>query len=122
MPAPMLQTRHPGNAEPWPLASAIDLGTLPAAVTCARHYTVYMLSEWNHLSPLASDAQVVVSELVTNAVVHGAGPVTLCLRATSEKLLVEVWDASPKPPMPHPHDVNAEGGFGLEVVCLIAGD
>ena len=107
------------RSEPWPLMSTLDLGVLPSAVPCARHYVAYMLSEWSHLGRLAHDAQLIVSELVTNAVCHGHGPVAMRLRANSESLLIEVQDALPAPPEPWPHAVDAECGHGLDIVsCL----
>jgi anti-sigma regulatory factor (Ser/Thr protein kinase) len=116
------QRRPPGHQVPWPLVSALDLGMLPSAVPCARHYTAYILSEWDHLSHLAEDAQVIVSELVTNAVCHGRGPVTVCLRASSERLLIEVWDALQAAPAPCPHAIGADRGYGLGIVATLSRD
>lgn len=114
--AVMPPPRLPGHREPWPLVSTLDLGVLPAAVPCARHYTAYVLSEWSHLARLAEDAQLIVTELVTNAICHGRGPVTVRLRADSDSLLIEVSDTLPAPPEPYAHAVDAECGHGLDIV------
>ena len=119
---PPRQRHPPGHGVPWPLVSALDLGMLPSAVPCARHYTTYILSEWDHLRHLAEDATIIVSELVTNAVNHGGGPVTVCLRASSERLLIEVWDSQSAPPERYPHALDAECGHGLDIVAALSRD
>ena len=51
----------------WPLRSYLELGALPTAVPCARLHARHLLWEWG-LSEAAADAELLVSELVTNAV------------------------------------------------------
>jgi hypothetical protein len=51
----------------WPLRSYLELGALPTAVPCARLHARHLLWEWG-LNGLAADAELLVSELVTNAV------------------------------------------------------
>ena len=51
----------------WPLRSFLELGALPSAVPCARLHTRQLLWEWQ-LADLADSAELVVSEIVTNAV------------------------------------------------------
>ena len=48
------------------------------------------------------EAQLVVGELVTNAVLHGAPPIRLCAIPLGTRLIVEVRDARPDlgPPAP----------------------
>ncbi|EYT82375.1 MULTISPECIES: ATP-binding protein [unclassified Streptomyces] len=67
---------------------------------------------------VAQDAQLVVSELITNAVRHAPGPCGLCLEAEPDRGLVRisVWDTSPQPPRPRPPDGRRVGGHGLEIV------
>jgi anti-sigma regulatory factor (Ser/Thr protein kinase) len=110
----------PGHAGPWPLISTLDLGALPSAVPCARHYATYVLAEWSHLARLTADAQLIVSELVSNAVCHALGPVTMRLRANSDSLLIEVQDELPAFPEPHSHAVDAECGRGLTIVSALS--
>lgn len=115
----VLQSRPPGHAGNWPLVSAVNLDPVPAAVPCVRRHTVRMLRAWN-LSHLADSAQLAVSELVTNALIHGTGPVTVRLRAHQASLLIEVCDSLPVPPMPGPHAVDVDGGRGLEIVSRLS--
>jgi anti-sigma regulatory factor (Ser/Thr protein kinase) len=114
-----LESIPPGYVGHWPLTSTLQIGMLPGAVPCARHYVTHILREWN-LSHLADSAQVIVSELVTNAILHGAGPVKVCLRAKEQSLLIEVWDELPSPPEPRDHAADDEGGRGLGIVSLLS--
>ena len=74
--------RQPGSAVPippladpqgndvtgrWPLRSFLELGALPSAVPCARLHTRHLLWEWG-LTGLTDSAELLVSEIVTNAV------------------------------------------------------
>jgi anti-sigma regulatory factor (Ser/Thr protein kinase) len=116
--------------DPWPLRSHLELGALPTAVPCARLHARQMLWEWG-LDGMAETAELLVSELVTNAVKATAGhdqllPVRLHLSSDKERLLIEVWDADPRPPVltglgddgtPAPGN---EGGRGLFLVAALS--
>lgn len=58
-------TRVTTNA--WPVRSSLELGALPTSVPCARLHTRHLLWEWG-LDGLVEPAELLVSELVTNAV------------------------------------------------------
>ncbi|MFE9172258.1 ATP-binding protein [Streptomyces kebangsaanensis] len=64
------------------------------------------------------NAQLVVSELVTNAVQHAPGPcgLTLELSADRARLDITVWDTSPTLPLLHERDGTRVGGHGLYLV------
>lgn len=64
---------------------------------------------------------LVVSELVTNAVRHTSGWWRLRLRAGHEKLVVEIDDSSPDPPVARAPDFAGGGGFGWHMVQRLAG-
>jgi len=95
---------------PWALRSYLELGALPTAVPCARLHARHLLWEWG-LNGLASDAELLVSELVTNAVKATAGQqqaaIRLQLSSDSASVLIEVWDADPQPPAPK--DLTEDG-------------
>jgi anti-sigma regulatory factor (Ser/Thr protein kinase) len=104
----------------WPLRSFLELGSLPSAVPCARLHTRQLLWEWQ-LTALSGTAELLVSELVTNAVQitqadARTAPVRLWLLADPARLLMLVWDASPLPPVRVSPDGEAENGRGLLLV------
>lgn len=104
----------------WPLVSSLEFGALATAVPCARLHANTVLYEWG-IGELADDAELIVSELVTNAIkasqsMQEIRPFALCLRSDCKQLIIEVWDHSPG----EPHSVltgdDSEGGRGLLVV------
>ncbi len=104
----------------WPLRSFLELGSLPSAVPCARLHTRQLLWEWQLTVP-SDTAELLVSELVTNAVqitqADGRNaPVRLWLLADRARLLMLVWDASPLPPVRVSPDGDTENGRGLLLV------
>jgi anti-sigma regulatory factor (Ser/Thr protein kinase) len=109
----------------WPLRSYLELGALPTAVPCARLHARLLLWEWG-LNGLAADAELLVSELVTNAVKTTAGQqqaaIRLQMRSDSTRVRVEVWDADPRPPVPidGTPDLQEEGGRGLFLVAALS--
>jgi anti-sigma regulatory factor (Ser/Thr protein kinase) len=100
--------------------SYVELAAVPGAVRYARRYTRHILATWK-LSYLTDDAELVVSELITNAVQatpatpHPA-PVALYLAADDDRLSVLAWDCSPEPPVHRPHNDDAVSGRGLEII------
>jgi anti-sigma regulatory factor (Ser/Thr protein kinase) len=73
--------------------------------------------------PRSEDATLLVSELVTNAVMHGAGgPMTLFVDRDDEKVRFTVSDAGggPLPVMREAADAGADGGHGLRIVDALA--
>ncbi|MET8586536.1 ATP-binding protein [Streptomyces collinus] len=68
------------------------------------------------------DAQLVVSELVTNAVKHAPGPCALGLElsADGDELRITVTDTSAEPPRARPPDPGRIGGHGLNLVNLLS--
>ncbi|MDX6274408.1 MAG: hypothetical protein QOJ92_1618 [Frankiales bacterium] len=65
---------------------------------------------------LVSDAELVVSELVTNAQLHAHGPVTVSVTVTREGVRLEVTDASAVPPLAVRSGSGAMTGRGLALV------
>ncbi|MFI5522660.1 ATP-binding protein [Streptomyces platensis] len=68
----------------------------------------------------ADGIRLVVSELITNAVVHGEGPVTVALFHRPGHLVIEVLDASPLTPQPNCAEADDESGRGLLLVDTLA--
>ncbi|GAB1333668.1 hypothetical protein ACE1SV_02580 [Streptomyces sp. E-15] len=70
------------------------------------------------------DAQLVVSELVTNAAKHAPGPCALRLELPpgADALRITVTDTSADPPRRRPADPRRVGGHGLHLVAVLAGE
>ena len=100
----------------------IDVGDDPHAAAAARRATATQLDRWE-LDELRPDAELLVSELVTNAVLHSRGDVSLTLAVADGMLEVGVTDPGPRLPpkrglaggAPGP-PWTAEGGRGLRLV------
>ncbi len=90
-----------------------------AMATEARRRTAAILREWG-CEKLVDDAELVVTELVTNAIVHTEADSTLTLTLDNGTLYIEVTDADPNPPKPQPFDLTREGGRGLLIVATLA--
>lgn len=65
--------------------------------------------------PLVADLELVVTELVSNAVRHGEAPISLDLDLTDSVVRGEVRDGSDEAPAPNPNP-DHHGGFGLNIV------
>ncbi|CCK31738.1 integral membrane sensor protein [Streptomyces davaonensis JCM 4913] len=95
-----------------------DLPSDPAVVADARKGATRQLSEWD-LEPLAFTTELIVSELVTNAIRHAAGPIRLRL-IKERSLICEVLDGGASAPhLRHPRATD-EGGRGLLLVSQFA--
>lgn len=97
---------------------------LPAdgrAVRAARDHLRTTLQEWDLLDR-SDEAELVVSELVTNALLHTGRPATLTLRHDlAESLLcVGVEDTSTQHPQPRESADDATGGRGMHIVQMVA--
>jgi anti-sigma regulatory factor (Ser/Thr protein kinase) len=131
MTATRRQTMQPRPDQPqpalagWPfLHAALDLGALPTAPGCGRAWTRQILWEWG-LSALQESTELLVSELVTNAVqaaraATGVTPVRLWLLSDAVRVVILVWDASPEPPVRMSSGDDAENGRGLLLVEAIS--
>jgi Histidine kinase-like ATPase domain len=114
----------------------LELGALPTAVPCARLHVKHVLREWD-MSTLADTVELVVSELVTNAMRASAGltssqfagqwapglpPVRLWLASDGQFAVVQVWDANDQLPVRQHAPLDAESGRGLLLVESLADD
>jgi anti-sigma regulatory factor (Ser/Thr protein kinase) len=115
--------------ESLPQQTSLVLGALPSAVACARLHARNVMYEWN-LPSVADSVELVVSELVTNAVRASTGPdgrpkydtqtglprVHLRLSSNRAHVQIEVWDQDPHMPLATVAGPDDESGRGLMLV------
>jgi anti-sigma regulatory factor (Ser/Thr protein kinase) len=94
----------------------------PAAVSAARRRALAEVESWGSDVPpqVADTIRGVVTELVTNAVIHAgqAGPITVDVwRTPRGNLAVVVCDGSPKPPVLGDVYDSGQHGHGLALVA-----
>ncbi|MER6069998.1 sodium/proline symporter PutP [Streptomyces sp. NPDC001817] len=95
-----------------------DLPSDPAAVAHARTLVTHRLTEWG-IPDLTFTTELIVSELVTNAIRHASGPI--CLRLIRDRgLICEVFDTSSTSPRLRHARTTDEGGRGLLIVAQLA--
>ncbi|WP_328553659.1 SpoIIE family protein phosphatase [Streptomyces sp. NBC_00358] len=90
----------------------------PRSVGRAREYARTQLVAWN-LEPLVDTTELLVSELVTNALRYGEGEIRLRL-LLDRTLVCEVWDAGLVQPRRRRARDTDEGGRGLQLVGLLS--
>ncbi|MGH3413830.1 MAG: ATP-binding protein [Marmoricola sp.] len=104
---------------------SLALPATPPAARQARAWVAEVLHEVGR-SELVEAAQLGVSELVTNALLHAYAPVTVRVRGTRSHPLIEVSDRSPQPLRPtrltavSPDDEPSSFGRGLMIVAMNA--
>ena len=106
--------------ESGPAAYDVEL-RLPegrSSLTLAREFTHRTLTDGRYRGR-HDHVLLVVSELVTNAMLHGEGCTALRLSGTPWRVRVEVTDGSPVLPASRP--AGQDGGWGLHLVTRLAG-
>ena len=117
----------------WAVQTVLAIAALPTATPCARLHARNIACEWG-LRNLADTIELVVSELVTNAVgastdhdgrprytaEHGLACVHLRLSTDGVAALVEVWDENFQLPAPTLANLDDESGRGLMLVDALA--
>ncbi|MER0244080.1 ATP-binding protein [Streptomyces sp. HSW2009] len=114
---------RPGGAVAQRLQDAFHLPALSTSVAEARKRVLARLAEWGAHDELRDDAQLVVSELFTNAVRHTSSERVRCeLRVFTDRLRVEVADQGCEQATLRPCESSweQEGGRGLMLVEALA--
>ncbi|MGW5476935.1 ATP-binding protein [Streptomyces sp. NPDC004008] len=116
-----------GGSVPRPAAAAerrfrFELAARPGSVGQARRLARARLSGWAVCEDACDTAALIVSELVTNAIVHTAGQHVVCeLHDTGDLVRIAVQDEGCAPGEPHtgPQRPEEEHGRGLLLVAAL---
>jgi anti-sigma regulatory factor (Ser/Thr protein kinase) len=120
------RTERDSTGEPSRTAG-VDLPAAPQSAAAARRFARAVLAEWR-LPALADDVDLVISELITNALLHARAdrrvPPQATIRLDLEQyggdLYCRVADGSPLPPTPEQAGDTAESGRGLLLVEAVS--
>ncbi|GLP66451.1 hypothetical protein TUSST3_30710 [Streptomyces sp. TUS-ST3] len=105
---------------------ALDGGV--GCIAAARHHALAFLgqAQADHHLPVPDRVrdivQLVVSELVTNALKYAPGPVLVEVRITAREVEIRVWDSDPAQPAARAADPGRIGQHGLEIVKAVTED
>jgi anti-sigma regulatory factor (Ser/Thr protein kinase) len=103
----------------------VTLSPVPESARAAREFTTATLARW-HLDTLISDATLIASELVTNAISHGtpdgepAANVELTWSYQVSRLICVITDRAFAAPVVAAENLEAESGHGLQIVAALA--
>jgi len=118
-------TSEPESPPRWPLQSRLELAALDTTPACARKHAKAVILEWG-LAALADTAELLVSELVTNAVRASAAlpsPVVgLWLVSDGQSVMAHVRDGSDAMPERRDTDPDSASGRGLLLVEALGKD
>lgn len=118
------ETTHP-PALPTFQEDTVTYTPLPHSITLARRRTASLVTEWGHPT-LADEVALVISELTTNALLHGSirgRLIRVRLTASSTVLRAEVSDPRGErvpDPRPAPTGADEQFGRGLHIVAALA--
>lgn len=105
-----------------------ELPALPSSAPWARRHAREVLHSWRALPTAIETSELLLTEIVTNAIRYGgsqqAAPpgaggedrITVTLRYMAGELLIEVSDSNQIPPVLAEPDNRAEGWRGLNIV------
>ncbi|GLZ33824.1 hypothetical protein Lesp02_60120 [Lentzea sp. NBRC 105346] len=86
----------------------------------ARQLVREAAASWNLTEDLADDAQLVVTELVSNGIDHAEGPLELTVKRTTGGMFIEVSDRSTVLPQLRPVDPTSARGRGMQLVNALS--
>jgi anti-sigma regulatory factor (Ser/Thr protein kinase) len=111
-----------------PAVTTRALTARPEEARTARHFVRELLSCWG-LEAMADDAEMIVDELVVNAVLHGtrngiragaSSVLRLCMLRRVGEVMIAVVDPGNEAPMPRQPDWSGENGRGLQIVGALS--
>jgi anti-sigma regulatory factor (Ser/Thr protein kinase) len=87
--------------------------------SAARAFTRETLAHWR-LNAWYDEIALIVNELVTNALIHAGGAITLELHRLDQSVRAVVADDSVALPTERPPEIDRESGRGLHLVAAFA--
>jgi len=112
-----------------PAVTTRALSARPEEARTARHFVRELLTCWG-LEAMADDAEMIIDELVVNAVLHGTrnggfGPAAstvlrLCMLRRVGEVMIAVVDPGNEAPAPRQPDWTGENGRGLQIVGALS--
>jgi anti-sigma regulatory factor (Ser/Thr protein kinase) len=99
---------------------SLDLDGSPHSPRDSRRFVSETAQAWGVRGDQLDVARLLATELVTNAMLHGAPPIRISASRTSDVVRIEVSDASPQRPVPRPYDTDAPTGHGILLVERLA--
>ena len=116
-----------------PAVTSRPLTPAPEEARTARQFVRELLSCWG-LEHLSDDAELIIAELVVNAVRHGMRTATqgvtqgafappalrLCLLRRVDEIMLAVTDPSDEAPAPQAPSFTGESGRGLQIVGALS--
>jgi anti-sigma regulatory factor (Ser/Thr protein kinase) len=115
-----------------PAVTTRALSARPEEARNARRFVRELLTCWE-LGALADDAEMIVDELVVNAVLHGTRAglprgnpgaamtvLRLCLLRRAGEVMLAVIDPGSEAPLPQQPDWAGESGRGLQIVAALS--
>ena len=117
----MLPTARRTEQRPGHSSAPLTTWELPRDPIAARLARRELAAEHPDLAQdVLEVAQVLTSELVTNALKHGQGLITLSVARDERSLTVRVGDRGSQVPAVREHDLTAMNGRGLQLVAALA--
>ena len=96
----------------------LDLPPTATAAAAGRRFASELLSV--HDRRLVADVSLLVSELVTNAVLHADSQPRLAVHMLRGRVRVEVFDHDSRPPQLREPDRDGPGGRGLQIIATLS--
>jgi anti-sigma regulatory factor (Ser/Thr protein kinase) len=130
--APTVESEKASTTSSVPVQTDLELAAISTAPSCARGLVRVVAHEWGLLE-LADTAELVMSELVTNAVqvssrlkIRAGSPIVpvvrLWLVSDRISIVIHVWDGSEEMPVRQDGAPDQESGRGLMLVENLAKD
>jgi anti-sigma regulatory factor (Ser/Thr protein kinase) len=99
---------------------AADLPARPGAASEARRLVAEALRRWGHDQPLVADAEVVASELATNAIRHAGSPFSVSVQRYGRVVRVMVHDLASTLPAVLEPDPTRHSGHGMHLIGALS--